>query len=171
MFGIIKNYKYLNVYYCLKEQKYSSHYSSLMRIIKRTKSTYFNRDGISVLHCAPRSVWPVFTDCQCGSEHRSIYSVQMAPTISLNSQCRCHCGQCFSTRLSESSVNGLLKLLIPRNVCSSVTYLAIWRCDHVSRGSCGYECGGCASPNFRICDTTQYVISAAADFIFFEYVK
>ncbi len=111
MFGIIKNYKYLNVYYCLKEQTYSSYYFSLMRIIKRTKSTYFNRDGMSVLHCAPRSVWPVFTDYQCGREHRSIYSVQMAPTISLNSQCRC--SRCSSTRLSESSVNGLLKLLIP----------------------------------------------------------
>jgi hypothetical protein len=63
------------------------------------------------------------------------------------------------------------------NKNSSVTYLAIWRYDHISRGRCGLycgrcgcECGGCASlkqmihfqwettasPNFGICDTTQY---------------
>jgi len=28
---------------------------------------------------------------------------------------------------------------------SSVTYPAIWRYDHISRGRCGCECGGCAS--------------------------
>jgi hypothetical protein len=28
---------------------------------------------------------------------------------------------------------------------SSVKYPAIWRCDHISRGRCGRECGGCAS--------------------------
>jgi hypothetical protein len=28
---------------------------------------------------------------------------------------------------------------------SSVTYSAIWRCHHISRGRCGCECGGCAS--------------------------
>jgi len=67
---------------------------------------------------------------------------------------------------------------------SSVTYLAIWRCEDISRGRRGCECGGCASlkemihlqwettaspagdavspagdllasPNFGICDITQ----------------
>jgi hypothetical protein len=28
---------------------------------------------------------------------------------------------------------------------SSVPYPEIWRCDHISRGRCGCECGGCAS--------------------------
>jgi hypothetical protein len=37
---------------------------------------------------------------------------------------------------------------------TSVTYLAIWRC--------GCESGGCASPNFGICDTTYYV-----EFVYF----
>ncbi len=63
------------------------------------------------------------------------------------------------------------------NIHSSVTYPALWRCG-VSCGRCGYECGRCAflkemihlqweptasptgdllaSPNFGICDTTQY---------------
>jgi hypothetical protein len=64
---------------------------------------------------------------------------------------------------------------------SIVTYPAIWRCDHISRGRCGCECGGCASlkemihlqwettaspvgdllacPNFGICDTTRRQLS------------
>ncbi len=60
---------------------------------------------------------------------------------------------------------------------SSVTYPAIWRCEHISHGKCGVSCGRCgckggecaclkgmihlqwettASPNFGICDTTPF---------------
>jgi hypothetical protein len=46
---------------------------------------------------------------------------------------------------SDNDVTAIDSVAVVLVLFSSVTYPAIWRCHHISRGRCGCECGGCAS--------------------------
>jgi GMP synthase (glutamine-hydrolysing) len=50
--------------------------------------------------------------------------------------------------LTSSEQHDYTSVLLPVSN-SSVTYPAIWRCEHISRERCGCKCGECASPAVR----------------------